>query len=164
MKHIIFTISLLALVSCKDGKTDENSSKINVNVESSEALHNSHDDESENIYTNAWTSDINLNDGAKWQANVETNEGVKKMQDVLKTIQTTSLEDYHELANQLNESKNYVIKNCTMKGPSHDYLHVWLLPLMAKIEALSETKTVEDASEIKNNIEENINRYNTYFH
>lgn len=117
----------------------------------------------EGVLSTQWMDDIQLNNGAKWEANIETTEGVVNMQALLKTQTTTSIEDYHQLANKLNDSKNSVIKECTMKGASHDNLHVWLLPLIAKIEALSATKKVEDASKIKLSIEENINAYSDYF-
>ena len=50
-----------------------------------------------------------------------------------------------------------------MKGAPHDNLHVWLLPLIEKIEALSESKTVEEASKLKESIVENVNAYSNYF-
>ena len=50
-----------------------------------------------------------------------------------------------------------------MKGDSHDNLHVWLLPLIAKIDALSEAKTIEDAAKLKQSIKENMNAYFDYF-
>ncbi len=115
------------------------------------------------VLSTQWMNNIQLNNGTKWEANIETTEGVVNMQALLKSQTTTSIEDYHQLANKLNDAKNNVVKECTMKGASHDNLHVWLLPLMEKIEALSETKTVEDASKIKQSIEENINAYATYF-
>jgi len=37
------------------------------------------------------------------------------------------------------------------------------LPLIAKIDALSEAKTIEDAAKLKQSIEENINGYADYF-
>ena len=156
-------MSLMAFISCKDKKQQENLIQ-NENVEKhTEVTHERHQENAATVYNNSWTADIQLNNGQKWDANSETNEGVQKMQNSVKTHTTNTLEDYHKLAEQLNEDKNYVIKNCTMKGPSHDNLHIWLLPLIEKIDALSETKMLEDASKIKNGIVENINSYNTYF-
>lgn len=163
MKYLIFTISLLALASCKDSKNQESSTEKESVEQTIEAKEEHHSDEASNVYDNSWTKEIVMNNGEKWEANIETNEGVQKMQNSIKTETTTTLEDYHKLAQQLNDDKNFVIKNCTMKGASHDNLHVWLLPLMAKIEALSEAKTVEDAAKIKHSIEENINAYSDYF-
>ncbi len=159
MKHLFLAISLLALVGCKDSKKQETLT----NKDAVEATHEDHNEEASNLYTNVWVNEIKNNEGAKWQADAKTNEGVKKMQATIKTQSASTLAEYHKLAEQLNDDKNFVVKNCTMKGPSHDNLHVWLLPLMAKIEALSEAKTVDGASKLKHSIEENINGYNTYF-
>jgi hypothetical protein len=163
MKHLIFAFSLLALVSCKDNKNQEGKTEMNTIEQPVEVEKEHHNDEVSSVYENAWTSEIVMNDGEKWEANAETNEGVKKMQNTIKIQTTNTMDDYHKLAEQLNDDKNYVIKNCTMKGASHDNLHVWLLPLMAKIDALSESKTTEDASKIKQSIAENVNEYSTYF-
>jgi len=163
MKQLIFIMSLIAFISCKDNKKQEKLIQ-NKNVEKhTKATLEHHQENAATVYNNLWTVDIQLNNGQKWNANSETNEGVQKMQNSIKTHTTITLEDYHKLAEQLNDDKNYVIKNCTMKGPSHDNLHIWLLPLIEKIDALSETKILEDTSKIKHMIVENINSYNTYF-
>lgn len=163
MKHLIFTISLLALVSCKDHKNQESNTEMNTVEEPTKIREEHHNNEASDVYGNAWTKEIVMNNGAKWEADAKTNEGVEKIQNTIKTQVTNTMDEYHKLAEQLNDDKNYIIKNCTMKGASHDNLHVWLLPLIAKIEALSESKTVDDASKIKQSIEENIEGYYTYF-
>ena len=163
MKHLIFAMSLLALVSCKDNKNQETEKKVNAVDTSVETTNEHQEHETSNIYANTWTNDIELNNGSKWQANLETNEGVERMKNSLKTQSTNNLEDYSKLVELLNVDKNYVIKNCTMKGDSHDNLHVWLMPLIEKIEALSEAKTLEEAAKLKKSIEENVNAYDTYF-
>ena len=163
MKNLILTMSLLALVGCKDNKKEESKTEMNTVEQPAEMKEEHHDEDVSNVYENAWTNEIEMNNGAKWQADSPTNEGVKKMQNTIKTIKTSTLDDYHKLAEQLNNDKNNVVKNCTMQGAPHDNLHVWLLPLMDKIEALSETETVEDASKIKQSIEDNINGYSNFF-
>lgn len=163
MKHLIFTIGLLAIVSCKDSKTPETDVHLDAIEQSAEHIDERHDDETSNVYGNAWKGDIFMEHGAKWQADLTTNGGVKQLQKTFYAQTTNSLDEYHQLAKLLNENKNYVVKNCTMQGPSHDNLHVWLHPLIEKIVALSKTETVEDASKIKHSIEENINAYADYF-
>jgi len=163
MKHLVFAMGLLALVSCKDSKNQENINNKNVVEQSRETTNQHHQDEVSNVYDNSWTEEIEMNNGTKWKADAVTNEGVQKMQNSINTRALNTLDDYHQLAEKLNDDKNYVVKNCTMKGASHDNLHVWLLPLMVKIEALSETKSAEDASKITHSIEENINAYDNYF-
>ena len=163
MKQLILTMSLLALISCKDNKQNASETHDENHETHTEATHNQHQDNDATTDDNMWMKDIQLNNGEKWEANSETNEGVKRMQAILKAQQTITIDDYHKLAEQLSEAKNYVVKECTMKGASHDNLHVWLVPLIEKIEVLSETKILEDAAKIKHSITENINSYNNYF-
>jgi len=163
MKHLIFVIGLLTIISCKDSKTSETTVHSDAVENTLEVNDERHSDEASNVYGNAWTKDMAMDNGEKWQADVTTNEGVKQLQKTFYARNTNSLEDYHQLAENLNEDKNYVVKNCTMQGPSHDNLHVWLHPLIEKIAALSKAETIDDASKIKLSIEENINQYNTYF-
>ena len=115
------------------------------------------------VLSTQWMNEIQLNEGKKWIANTETNKGVEKMQSILQSQSTETIEDYHQLASQLNEVKNKVIKECTMKGESHDNLHVWLLPLIDKIDALFEVTTIDNAAKLKQSIIDNINAYNNYF-
>ncbi|TDU40475.1 hypothetical protein BXY82_2524 [Gelidibacter sediminis] len=157
MKHLIFALGLLTIVSCKDSKTSETTVHTDAIDHAVAADDEHHNDETSNVYGNTWTKDMAMDNGEKWQADVTTNEGVKQLQQTYYAQTTNSLEDYHKLAEQLNEDKNYVVKNCTMEGPSHDNLHVWLHPLIEKIAALSKAETIEDATKIKIGIEENIN-------
>lgn len=163
MKHLIFAIALLTIVSCKDNKSSETTVPTETVNQAVEATDEHPKDETSNVYGNAWTNDIAMDNGEKWQSDVTTNEGVKQLQKTFYAQTTNSLEDYHKLAEKLNEDKNYVVKNCTMVGPSHDNLHVWLHPLIEKIAALSKVETVENASKLKLSIEENINAYSEYF-
>jgi len=112
---------------------------------------------------NAWVDKIKLNKNRKWKANSETTEGVKGMLNLIKSAELETVEDYHKLASKLNEKKNSVVKKCTMKGPSHDNLHVFLHPLIEKIGALGKVSTVDEGSEIKVSIKENLEGYYNYF-
>jgi len=161
MKHVILTLSLLALVSCKDSKNQDVKTETVEQPADTDNHHDTH--ESSGVYSNAWVSDIQIDNGDKWQADATTNEGVQKLQNTINSQTVSTLDDYHKLAEQLNDEKNFVVKNCTMKGPSHDNLHIWLHPLIEKIDALLKTEDVDDAEKITVSIKENINAYNTYF-
>jgi ABC-type Zn2+ transport system substrate-binding protein/surface adhesin len=50
-----------------------------------------------------------------------------------------------------------------MKGPSHDNLHLWLLPLIGKINALKEAESLAKAQHIYKSIEQNVSAYDNYF-
>lgn len=152
---VLMAISLL-VASCKDKPKEDNATKKN-DIERTEQHTES------NAVDKDWMKEIQLNDGAKWNANPETNEGVAKMQAVIKAVNPKDLKDYHAIADALNKEKNYIIKECSMKGPSHDNLHVWLLPLIEKIDNLKEAKTLDEAQQVYKSIQQNVNVYNTYF-
>ncbi|WP_339648918.1 hypothetical protein [uncultured Salegentibacter sp.] len=163
-KTILTTLILSALmIGCKDNKTKNNDTS-----ETTKAVQNHTEDtvkefESSTVYNNAWINEIELNSGAKWEANLETNEGVEKMLKLVEASDPTSVEDYHSLASELNEENNYVIKKCTMTGPSHDNLHVFLHPLIEKIAALGEVSSTEEGAKITAGIKENLKGYYDYF-
>ena len=153
---IVLIAAALFFTGCKDQP------KENTKIKNNEVEHSEHQTES-NLVNNDWMQNIQLDNGAKWEANPETNEGVAKMKSALAQSHPKELNAYHELAETLNNDKNFVIKECTMKGASHENLHVWLLPLINKIDALKEVKTLEEAHQIYKSIEQNVNAYDTYF-
>ncbi|MAO07844.1 MAG: hypothetical protein CL596_03940 [Alteromonas sp.] len=153
---IVLIAAALFFTGCKEQP------KENTTIKNNEVEHTEHHTES-NLVSNDWMHNIQLDNGAKWEANPETNQGVTKMKLAFAQNNPKDLKDYHELAETLNNDKNFVIKECTMKGPSHDNLHVWLLPLIDKIDALKEAKTLEEAQQIYKSIEQNVNAYDTYF-
>ena len=155
MKKSVFIILIITTVvaSCKNTEKKEKNSNSEEPVQ----------EQVDAILSTQWMNDIQLNDGSKWEANIETTEGVIKMQKLLKTQATTTIEEYHLIANKLNAMKNKVVKECTMKGASHDNLHIWLYPLIEKVTALTESNHISDASKIKQSIVENLNAYSDYF-
>lgn len=161
MKKTILAAAIISafLMSCNETKQKTENSET---VEATEAVHEHHGEEMTAI-NNDWVNEIKLDNGERWDANIETNEGVEKMQSLIQTSEKQSVEDYHALATDLNETKNFVVKKCTMEGPSHDNLHVFLHPLIEKIEALGKVSTVEEGSEITASIKENLDGYYKYF-
>ncbi|HPE83860.1 MAG TPA: hypothetical protein PLV43_09090 [Aequorivita sp.] len=165
MKKTILSLTILSalLIGCKETKHKHESADI---VESTEGTHEHQMEEmpaGAHSMSNAWVNEINLNNGNKWEANLETTEGVDKMLNMVKSSDPKTVEEYHTLASILNEEKNIVVKKCTMKGPSHDNLHVFLHPLIDKIEALGKVTTTDEGSETMASIKENLEGYYNYF-
>lgn len=147
------------LIGCNETKHKQENKET---VDATEAVHQARGEEMA-ATNNAWVSEINMDNGNKWDANQETTKGVDKMLDMIKIRDISTVEDYHRLASDLNKEKNYVVKKCTMKGPSHDNLHIFLHPLIEKIDALGKISTVKDASALTESIKENLEGYYNYF-
>ncbi|MDQ7918287.1 hypothetical protein RBU60_11930 [Mesonia sp. MT50] len=163
MKKTILTTAIISalLISCNDNKNESKTTE-----EATEVTEKDHTKEmaaESHSMNNAWVEEIKLDEGDKWDANLETTEGVDKMLSLVKSSQTESVKEYHSLAADLNETKNFVVKKCTMKGPSHDNLHVFLHPLIEKINALGKISSTDEGAKIKESIKENLEGYYTYF-
>lgn len=154
---IATAMTVFFTLGCKDNKKHDVETPADIKIEDG-VVH-----QEEFAIDNSWTDEISLNDNQKWTANSETTEGVENMLDLLESTPTESVADYHLLAEKLNDEKNYVVKECTMEGPSHDNLHVFLHPLIDKVEALSNVTNVGEGAIVKESIEENLRQYYNYF-
>lgn len=155
---LLLAISLL-IISCKETKK-ENSDEVENTTETVD--HGSHAVAAQEL-DNVWANDIVLNNGTKWQANKETTDGVEAMLLLINETNPSTIDDYKELGEKLNDVKNTVVEECTMKGPSHDNLHIWLYPLIKKIELLQHSETTTEGTETLTGITDNLNAYYTYF-
>ena len=147
------------LISCKETEK-ENPTGAETTIETVD--HDGHSGATQEL-DNSWASDMVLNNGIKWQANKETNDGVMTMLTKINEAKTSTTADYKKLGDTLNDVKNTVVKECTMKGPSHDNLHVWLHPLIEKIEMLQKTENTEEGAYLTSNIKEHLEEYYDYF-
>src|SRR5690606_18507783 len=118
-----------------------------------EVLNSKNLSETQNFLNNNWLNEIVLDNGEKWQANHETTKGIHGMLKTLKETEEVTKVDFQKLGNHLNSSKNKIIKSCNMKGDAHDNLHVFMVPLIEKLNELSSVSTLEDGQILKENIQ-----------
>jgi hypothetical protein len=111
----------------------------------------------------SWTNEIVLNNGIKWSANTETTDGVRDMLLLITDSKIKTTSDYKKLGEALNNIKNTVVKECTMKGAPHDNLHVWLHPLIEKIALLQKAENPKEGSQLISGIQEHLEAYYDYF-
>jgi len=106
---------------------------------------------------------LGLNEGEKWVANPETTDGIHKMGEIISSNNSSTIEDYQLLAEELGETKNGIFKACTMKGEAHENLHAYLIPLIGLINDLSEDTSIEEAGKTVDSIKEHVDAYDYYF-
>ncbi len=142
-----FLIAVLTIftVSCENSKQTE---KQQINSETDETHHG--DD-----------SALKLDNGAKWQANPETTEGVRAMQLHLEEFKSTGQNDYRVLKQKLEQEFKYIFDKCTMKGPSHEQLHNFLYPMKTMFAGLEEDMVSAQKSLIL--LEQHLPVYFQYF-
>lgn len=81
---------------------------------------------------------LSLNDGAKWELDAHTKDVMSKIVAVVEVAPPS--EPAVTLGTRLDELTQQLIRGCTMTGPPHDQLHVFLVKWLPAVERL---KTVE---------------------
>jgi len=151
---ILGLVLLISLLGCKETQKEETTITEQTVVEHKEDFHGDQ---------NNWMGQIQLDNGSKWKANLETTEGIQAMSSRIEEDESISIKHYKNLASDLNDIKNNIVKACTMKGESHDNLHVFLVPLGDKIEALGEVNSVHEGAVVTKDIREHLEVYHNYF-
>ncbi len=95
-----------------------------------------------------------LNQGAKWVMDDHTRVMFIAMKQKVDTGG-----DLQAMGAELNDDLQKLIQGCTMTGAAHDQLHVFLVPYMTSVKALSETGSKAAYSEVKQALQD----YKKYF-
>ncbi|MDP2159830.1 MAG: hypothetical protein Q8K02_05065 [Flavobacterium sp.] len=101
---------------------------------------------------------VSLNEGQLWEANTETTQGIKNMQQLMADFSIDS-GNSEELIVHLKDEFALIFKKCTMTGEAHEQLHNYLIPLKFKIESLSEGVTVEKTVDVKTYLDDYFNYF-----
>lgn len=141
------TLLLLALLTGCANKSDKHT-----HDESAATQH--HDEESNALY---------LNNGEKWLVNEEMQPNILDAENILSSYVATGATDYKQLATQLKEKNDALIKSCTMSGESHEVLHIWLHPLLALTDSLMQASSIEEANKTITALQNSLTTYHTYF-
>ncbi|HSC54992.1 MAG TPA: hypothetical protein VLC98_15270 [Phnomibacter sp.] len=106
---------------------------------------------------------IELNNGEKWAVNEEMKPPITKGEGLVNAYIKSNQNNNKELAQQLKDQNEKLIKSCTMKGKSHDELHKWLLPHLALVRDLENSPTENDAKQIVLKLQSSFSMYHQYF-
>ena len=102
-------------------------------------------------------TELSLNNGERWEANPETNEGIRKMLAITSDYLNDRHGDLNVVHSELEAEFQTIIQECTMDGEAHDQLHHFLHPLQEKMAELQEGH--DNAEEIHSWLE----MYSDYF-
>jgi len=153
-KLFLSVFLLLSLAACQSGPATHDHSQPAAGTE----VHNhSHENE---------TPALSLNKGAKWETDASTRQHavlLQRMANSFQSSESTPLQAYHQHAAAVQEELNQLIKDCRMKGPEHDALHLWLEPVLHRTRALSETEDPAAAATATKQLQEDILKFSQYF-
>ena len=106
---------------------------------------------------------IELNNGERWIVNEEMKPFALKGSELVNTYIQNNQTGYKELASQLKEQNDQLIKSCTMKGKSHEELHKWLYPHLELVKKLGQASNDNEATTIIHQLEISYREYQNYF-
>lgn len=109
------------------------------------------------------TSELSLNNGAKWKADSSTNKNVGDLYNRIADANPVMLDDYHKTGRVLQTDISKMITECRMQGANHDALHHWLEPLMEMNKKMSAVKSGDEGKQLFGMIRKQLEMYPEYF-
>jgi len=128
--------------------------------------HDTHDEHVDHDHEMAETHILNLNSGAKWQADEPTNHNAQMLMAIGKQFSDKAqptLKDYQTFGGDVNAGINKMIRECTMEGAADQALHVWFAPLLGQASTLSRATDVDGLAEIAAEMIHRLEIYPDYF-
>lgn len=107
-------------------------------------------------------ANLELDNGKKWKTNAEMLPYIQKQEQLIDAYDDET-GDYKKLAADLSAANDQLIKSCTMKGKSHEVLHVWLTDHLKNIDLLAKATSPQDAEKIAESLEQSMKTYHQYF-
>ncbi len=105
---------------------------------------------------------LELDSGKKWRINAEMTPFINEQKSLLDAFDSDT-GDAKKLAADLQAANEQLIKSCTMKGKSHDVLHVWLTNHMNLISRLGKSTMAEETEKIADELEDSFKSFHRYF-
>ena len=110
------------------------------------------------------STSLSLNNGAKWMADDHTRQSMGRIGELLSSKDSLEkLADYQALANGIDAQMRGLISGCTMQGPAHDQLHVFLSMFIPGMEKLKNPEGIEEAKKIRAELVELVSVYHQHF-
>lgn len=108
--------------------------------------------------------DVQLDNGQRWVANPETTAGIADMQAIIVKYEgkTADAPSRKAMRVEFETAFQGIFKQCTMKGPAHDQLHNYLLPMKALFEKI-ESKTAGESEAAILQLKKHLADYHTFF-
>lgn len=108
---------------------------------------------------------LTLSNGELWDADEHTFGSVQEMKQLVELHKKSGNSgDCAALQNSLQVELKDLIRGCTMTGPAHEQLHVWIQSLAPTIEELGKEGSKECRPEALKRIETAIESFRTHFH
>jgi hypothetical protein len=106
---------------------------------------------------------LTLNDGQKWKSDDHTRESMKGIADALDAEKREDVAGINALGKDLNTRLQELVLGCTMTGPEHEQLHVFLNEFMPAVERMVNAQDADLAKEARQDVRHLVDEYKAYF-
>jgi len=106
---------------------------------------------------------LKLNDGKKWQADRHTNEAMAGIAKALAEQPTATTDDLNALGKDLKTRVDALLQGCTMTGPEHEQLHVFLGEFIPAVQQLADETDDGKAKDAHQRVRHLVEEYSGYF-
>lgn len=153
-------IAIAVLQSCQSN-TDQHET-------TADSMNHSAPGQNEHDHHGAVSGDesLSLNNGQKWVADHSTVmhvAGLKTVADNFAANTNPTAADYSSAGKEMTDTLNTLISECSMAGPDHEELHMWLEPLMNSVKELQNATSVEAGKTAMQDIVARLNLFDQYF-
>ncbi len=108
---------------------------------------------------------LTLNDGETWSMDTHTRAAMARLAAIVATGGgATTAAAYHDVAKKLQDELKVLVRGCTMDGPNHDMLHVYLSALFPRVTKLAEGQDSQQLAAVFAEVSALMKAYPRYFH
>lgn len=106
---------------------------------------------------------LKLNDGKRWQADQATNDAMAGIRKALADQPATTTEELNALGKELKIRVDAMVQGCTMTGPEHEQLHVFLNDFIPAVQHLAAETDHAKAKEAHQHVSHLAEEYDKHF-
>ncbi|MDO6391753.1 hypothetical protein Q4E40_16575 [Pontibacter sp. BT731] len=107
-----------------------------------------------------------LNGTERWKADEPINRHIAQLQGMVQEFnaqaENNSAAAYNDLGTSMKAEMQGLFKDCRMKGPAHDMLHVYLMPLVEDVNLLDGNDEHQSEAAFTR-VNERLKAFNQYF-
>lgn len=125
-----------------------------------------HDDNhpaNDHAHGDAAGATLTLNDGKKWQADQHTNDAMAGIGKALAEQPASTTEELNTLGRELKTRVDALVQGCTMTGPEHQQLHVFLEEFIPAVQHLAAETDHAKARQAHQQVSHLAEEYTKYF-
>jgi hypothetical protein len=95
---------------------------------------------------------VPLNAGHKWKVDEATRKNVAAMVQIVNDTIYNNAGKRKEFAASMQSQIDTLVKECTMQGPAHDALHIWLEKVLKDVKDLKEDKNPQTSAALAKDV------------